>query len=99
MTKACGCTEIVRCSRHAKKEHEAQERLLAARQSLPQPNWPVLNAMKAEVDEAMGIAYFIEGDMIGACYLDFQNLQESPAGFGETREIALADLQANSEVS
>ena len=38
------------------------------------------------------VLIFVEGDKYGACYHDFQNLQESPAGFGDTPARAVAGL-------
>lgn len=49
----------------------------------------------AEVND--DIAYFIDGNMWCAVRLDFFNLQESPAGFGETREEAATDLEREEE--
>ena len=40
---------------------------------------------------------FMDGDMYCAVYPDFANLQESPAGFGETPEEARANLKAEAQ--
>ena len=39
------------------------------------------------------IRVFMDGNAFCATHLDFVNLQESPAGFGDTREEAIANLQ------
>lgn len=48
----------------------------------------------------MNIGYAIrfsqDGNMVCATYHDFINLQESPAGFGETRRLAMMALQQES---
>lgn len=41
------------------------------------------------------LCYFKDGDKICCVFGDFINLQESPAGFGDTNEEALTDLSAN----
>lgn len=38
------------------------------------------------------IRYYMDGNMWMASRADFTNLQDSHAGFGETQELALADL-------
>lgn len=54
-------------------------------------NWPVLNAMNAVIDD--DVAYFVDGNVWCAVRLDFQNLQESIGGFGDTQELAKLDLE------
>lgn len=39
------------------------------------------------------ICFFHDGNKICCTFGDFENLQESPAGFGDTHEEAFADLQ------
>ena len=39
------------------------------------------------------ILFSQDGNMVCATYHDFTNLQESPAGFGETRRLAMMALQ------
>lgn len=41
------------------------------------------------------VQYFMDGDMWCAVLPDFIDLHDSPAGFGPTKEDALADLQEN----
>lgn len=41
------------------------------------------------------VRYFQDGKLWCATFNDFINLQESPAGFGKTKEQALADLRFN----
>jgi hypothetical protein len=40
------------------------------------------------------ILFSQDGNMVCATYHNFVNLQESPAGFGETRRLAMMALQA-----
>lgn len=44
-----------------------------------------------------GIKFSKDGDKVCATFADFVNLQESPAGFGDTEEEAKADLLKNAE--
>lgn len=39
------------------------------------------------------VQYFMNDDMWCAAFPDFINFHDSPAGFGSTKEEALADLQ------
>lgn len=39
------------------------------------------------------VNFVMDGDMWRATRHDFVDLQESPAGFGETQELALLDLE------
>lgn len=48
-----------------------------------------------EVDEANNVQYFMDGDLWCAVRPDFTDLAESAAGFGNTKEEALEDLQEN----
>lgn len=41
--------------------------------------------------------FFRDGNMWACVFGDFINLQESPAGFGESFDTALIDLQSNHE--
>src|SRR5262245_25536943 len=50
--------------------------------------------MKTRVQDP--IKFSQDGNMICATYHDFENLQESPAGFGETRRLAMMALQQES---
>lgn len=45
------------------------------------------------------IQFSQDGNMVCATYHDFENLQESPAGFGETRRFAMMDLQQEAPLS
>ena len=45
----------------------------------------------------MKINYKKDWNKICATYEDFVNLQESPAGFGDTKEEAMVDLMKESE--
>jgi hypothetical protein len=38
------------------------------------------------------VIYGVDGNQCTAYRPDFMNLQESPCGFGDTNEVALADL-------
>lgn len=50
------------------------------------------------VDDYMNtIRFFRDGNMWCCVFGDFENLQESPAGFGATLEEAAADLLRNKE--
>ena len=40
------------------------------------------------------IRTFMDGNAWAAVYADFKNLQESPAGFGDTKDEAIASLKA-----
>ena len=42
---------------------------------------------------ASAVCFFRDGDKMCAVFGDFVNLQESPAGFGDNFEEALADLE------
>ncbi len=46
----------------------------------------------AQMDE-LKFDVFRDGDMFCATKLDFVNLQESPAGFGKTKELAITELE------
>lgn len=41
------------------------------------------------------ICYFLDGNKWCCVFGDFENLQESPAGFGDTQEQAFEDLKKN----
>jgi hypothetical protein len=43
------------------------------------------------------LCFFRDGNQWCCVFGDFVNLQESPAGFGETFEDALADLQGTTK--
>ena len=44
------------------------------------------------------ICFFMDGENWCAVFGDFNNLQDSPAGFGATFTEALEDLRRNSDV-
>jgi hypothetical protein len=44
-----------------------------------------------------GVRVFQDGNCMCAVFPDFINLQESPAGFGNTEEEAVKDLYENEE--
>lgn len=47
---------------------------------------------------ASALCYFKEGDKFQCVFGDFINLQESPAGFGDTYDEAFEDLKKNWEI-
>lgn len=57
--------------------------------------WGCRNADADNYADRLGVTLELDGNAWCAKLQDFQNLQESPAGFGESKLHALADLARN----